>query len=225
MISDNVGMFPSPATFDTSTVITEPFSFGRPDAATIEVVSADERLEVVIAGPGMLTMNGFLADYGAFDAFLAMKVDGNFITVGFHKGMWREDFMAELVRCMPPGYEVICSEGSQLEVMIIDIVRTPTRGGSPEVGFTCSDPSQRVRWLGKNKFRIEGRAARSLSTRSELEIDVEGKRIRVAINSGDFPLATATRIRQVLPLGYTALIELPLYPGAEVIVTILRRQS
>ena len=224
MIGDNVGMFPSPA-IDPSTITTEPFSFGRPDAACIEVVSADDRLEVIVAGPGMVTMNGFLADYGAFDAYLAMKIDGNFVTVGFHKGMWREDFLAELVRCMPPGYEVVCSEGSQLEVMILDIVRLPMRGGSPEVGFTCTDASQRVRWVGKNKFRIEGRAARNLSVRSELEIDVEGKRIKVAINSGDHPLATATRIRQVLPLGYTALIELPLYPGAEVIVTILRRQS
>ena len=42
---------------------------------------------------------------------------------------------------------------------------------------------------------------------------------------GDQPLATAVRIRQVLPLGYTALIELPLFPGAEVVVTILRRHS
>ena len=224
MTCDNVGMFPSP-TLDQSTIPTEPFSFGRPDAANVEVVSSDQRLDVVLGAPGMLTMNGFLADYGPFDAFLAMKIDGNFVTVGFHKGMVKEDFFTELVRCMPPGYEVLCPEGSQSEVMIVDIIRTPARGGSPEIGFTCTDPSQRVRWVGKNKFVIEGRAARSLSVRSDLEIDVEGKRIKVAINSGDYPIATATRIRQVLPLGYTALIELPLYPGAEVIVTILRRQG
>lgn len=217
-------MLSSP-TIDSSTLSTEPFWFGRPDAAQVEVVGADERLAVMAGARGMLTMNAFLEDDGPFDAFLAMKIDGNFVTAGFHKGMVKEDFLTELVRCMPPGYEALSPEGSQSEVMIVDIVRTPARGGSPEVGFTCTDPSQRVRWAGKNKFVIEGRAARSLSIRSELGIDVEGKRIKVVVNSGDYPIATATRIRQVLPLGYTALIELPLYPGAEVIVTILRRQG
>jgi hypothetical protein len=227
MNGDNVGMLPtSTLQLDLSTIPTEPFAFGRPDAANVEVVSADPRLEVLTGATGMITMLGVLDDSGPFDAFLAMKVDGNFVTAGFHKGMLKEDFLAELGRCMPPGYEALLQpDASVSEVMVVDIIRTPNRGGSPEIGFTCTDPSQRVRWLGKNKFRIEGRAARSLSVRSELEIDVEGKRIKVAINSGDQPLATASRIRQVLPLGYTALIELPLYPGAEVIVTILRRQS
>lgn len=223
MIGDNVSMLST--AIDPSTVATDPFYFGRPDGARIELISADPRLEVMFGAEGMLTMNGFLADEGPFDAFLAMKVDGNFVTAGFHKGMDKADFFGELVRCLPPGYRAATPEGSASEVLIVDIFRTPSRGGSLEIGFTCTDPSQRVRWAGKNKFIIEGRAARSLSVRSELEIEVEGKRITIVLCSGDHPIGTAARIRQVLPLGYTALIELPLFPGAEVVVTILRRHN
>lgn len=222
MTGDNVGML---AQLDPSNVPTDPFYFGRPDGARIVLVSADPRLEVMFGAEGMLTMNGFLSDEGPFDAFLAMKVDDNFVTAAFHKGMDKEDFLHELVRSMPPGYEAKMPVGSMSEVLIVDIIRTVSRGGSPEVGFTCTDPSQRVRWAGKNKFIIEGRAMRSLSVRSELEIDVEGRHIKVMICSGDQPIATALRIRQVLPLGFTAMVELPLFPGAEVVVTILRRHS
>lgn len=224
MTGDNVGMLPV-ATFDLSNLATDPFYFGRPDGARIDLISADPRLEVMFGAEGMLTMNASLSDDGPFDAFLAMKIAGNFVTAAFHKGMDKEDFFQELVRCMPPGYQCETPEGSTSEVLIVDIFRTPNRGGSPEIGFTCTDPSQRVRWAGKNKFIIEGRAARNLSIRSELEIEVEGRRIKVVLCSGDHPVATASRIRQVLPLGYTALIELPLFPGAEVVVTILRRHN
>ena len=211
------------AQLDPSNRPTDPFYFGRPDGARIDLISADPRLEVMFGAEGMLTMNGFLSDDGPFDAFLAMKIDGNFVTAAFHKGMGKEDFFDEIVRCLPPGYEAATPEGSTSAVLIVDLFRTPHRGGSPEVGFTCTDPGQRVRWAGKNKFIIEGRAARSLSVRSELEIEIEGRRLKVILGSGDHPIATASRIRQVLPLGYTALIELPLFPGAEVVVTILRR--
>jgi hypothetical protein len=223
MTGDNVSMLA--AHLDPSTLQTDPFYFGRPNGARIDLISADPRLEVMFGAEGMLTMNGSLSDEGPFDAFLAMKIDGNFVTAAFHKGMDKDDFFQELVRCMPPGYQAQTPEGSTSEILIVDIFRTPSRGGSPEVGFTCTDPSQSVRWAGKNKFIIEGRAARSLSVRSELEIEVEGRRIKVVLGSGDHPLATAARIRQVLPLGYTAMIELPLFPGAEVVVTILRRHS
>ncbi len=210
---------------DTSSFSTDPFYFGRPDAARVELISADPRLEAMIGAEGMLILNGYLVDEGPFDAFLAMNVDGNFVTAAFHKGMDKEDFIHELQHSMPPGYEAAVPEGSASEVLIVDLFRTPSRGGNPDVGFTCTDPSQRVRFAGKNKFIIEGRAARSLSVRSELEIEVEGRRIKICLCSGDQPLATAARIRQVLPLGYTAMIELPLYPGAEVVVTILRRHN
>jgi len=223
MTGDNVGML-APIACDASNCPTDPFYFGRPDGARIDLISADPRLEVALGAQGMLTMNGFLADEGPFDSFLAMKIDGNFVTAAFHKGMDKQDF-DELVRCLPPGYQAATPEGSTSEVLIVDVFRTPSRGGSPEVGFTCTDPSQRVRWAGKNKFIIEGRAARSLSIRSELEIELEGRHIKVVIRGGDHPIATAARIRQVLPLGYTAMIELPLFPGAEVVVTVLRRHS
>lgn len=223
MTGDNVGMFASPIISDPSQLPTDPFYFGRPDGARIELVSADPRLEVAMGAQGMLTMNGFLSDEGPFDAFLAMKVDGNFVTAAFHKGMDKEDMFHALQRSLPPGFEIAAPTGSQSEVLIADVFRTPARGGKPEVGFTCTDPSQRVRFVGRNKFVIEGRVARSLSVRSELEIDVEGRRIKVVLHGGDQPIATAARIRQVLPLGYSALIELPLYAGAEVTVTILRR--
>lgn len=223
MTGDNVRMFAAPLPVDPSQLPTDPFYFGRPDGARIELISADLRLEVAMGPLGVLTMNGFLVDEGPFDAFLAMKVDGNFVTAAFHKGMDREDMFHELQRSLPPGYEIAIPTESQAEVLVVDVFRTKTRGGNPEVGFTCTDPSQRVRWAGKNKFVIEGRVARSLSVRSELELDVEGRKIKVVLHAGDQPIATAARIRQVLPLGYSALIELPLFAGAEVAVTILRR--
>lgn len=222
MTGDNVGMFASAIVSDPSQLPTDPFYFGRPDGARLEVVGADPRLDVVLGAEGMLTMNACLTDEGPFDAFLALKVDGNFVTAGFHKGMDGEDMFAEIQRSLPPGYEAATNHADS-PTLIVDVFRTPNRGGSPEVAFTCTDPSQRVRFAGKNKFVIEGRVSRSLSVRSELDIDLEGKRIKVVLHSGDQPIATAARIRKVLPLGYSALIELPLFAGAEVVVTILRR--
>lgn len=225
MRCDNVGMFAPARVPDPSTQPTDPFYFGRPNGAHLDVVSADPRLAVTLGAEGMLVLNAFLADEGPFDAFLAMKIDGNFVTAAFHQGMDRDDLVGELKRILPPGYEASTPEANIPDLLIIDVCRIPSRGGSPEVGFTCTDPGQRVRWAGKNKFVIEGRVSRSLSVRSELEVDVEGRRIKVVLHGGDQPIATAARIRQVLPLGYSALIELPLFPGAEVAVTILRRQG
>jgi hypothetical protein len=214
-------MLPTPTEFERTP--TEPFSIGRPDGAVLEVTGSDPRLEVV-AVQGVLTMTADLGDAGAFDAFLALKIDGNFVTFSFHKGMDRQDFLDEIRRGLPPGYELELPKSSN-RILVIEIVPTPSRGGSPEVGFFCTDPTQRVRFAGKNKFVIEGRAARSLSVRSELDLEIEGRHLRVILQSGDHPIATATRLRSVLPLGYSALIELPLFEGAEVAVTILRRKG
>src|SRR5688572_25428806 len=185
MAGDNVSMLSAIA--DPSTSPTDPFYFGRLDGARIDLISADPRLDVMFGAEGMLTMNGQLDDDGPFDAFLAMKIDGNFVTASFHKGMAKEDFFEELARCLPPGFEALPYSGGQPELLMLDLVRTPSRGGSPEVSFTCTDPSQRIRWAGKNKFVIEGRAARSLSIRSSLEIELEGRKVSVGLASGDHP--------------------------------------
>jgi hypothetical protein len=48
--------------------------------------------------------------------------------------------------------------------------------------------------------------------------------VRLPLAGGDFPLATAMRLRAALPKRYTALVELPMVPGGDVTLTILRRR-
>ncbi len=211
--------------WDSSRTPTEPIFFTNPAAAEVELISADPRLEAVVVTQGTLTLLADVPDEGAFDAFLAMKIDGNFVTCGFHKGMERQDFLDEVARCLPPGFDVKHATETRSEVLILEITRARSTGGSPEVSFLSTDPSQNFRWQGKNKFTIEGKAARNLSIRSELELSIEGRTVRLVLNGGDQPIATALKLRNALPPQFSALIELPLFSGAEVTVTILRRKA
>jgi hypothetical protein len=222
---------PRPANFDSYEPIltcdpqhlpTERVAFNQASHARVELVSADKRLEAAMVGYSMLTMLAYVDDAGPFDAFLALKVDGNFITVGLHKGMSRDDIVHELRRCLPLGYEAATREGSLSEVLMVNILR-PAENPDPELRFLSTDGGQQFKPMGRNRLRIEGRATRGQSIRSHLELFVEGYRVRLPLGGGDFPITTAKRLRDALPKKYTALIELPMTAGGDVTVTIRRR--
>lgn len=194
-------------------------------AARVEVVSADPRLEAKLVGNSILTLLAYVADEGPFDASLALKVDGTFVTVGLHKGMSGEEMIAAIDLALPAGYQAAAREGSMSEVLIVSVLRPATTATHDlEVSFLATDPGQMFRWAGKNKLRIEGRATKGLQPRSHLELYVEGYRVRLPLAGGDFPLSTAMRLREALPKRYSALVELPIAPGGDVTLTILRRR-
>lgn len=211
-----------PTAWERSKAPTEKVELGRRDGATLVVTRADSRLEAAVVAQGVLTLNALIGD-GPCDAGLALKVDGNFVTVGFLVGMTKAQLFGALRRCLPPGYEAQ-SLGTENGVLVVSVVRLGAQQGELELEFTCTDPAQRVRWAGPARLRIDGRAARSLSMRSELELRLERHVVRVVLRSGDHPLATAVRLRKALPPSYRALIELPTTKGGEVTVTILRQR-
>ncbi|MBK7860240.1 MAG: hypothetical protein IPJ65_16820 [Archangiaceae bacterium] len=193
--------------------------------ARATILSADARLEAKMVGESIITLLAYVADEGPFDASMALNVDGNFVTVAFHKGMSGDDMVAALDRSMPPGYQAGLREGSLSEVLIINLVRPQTPASDAlELSFLATDPSQMFRWAGRNKLRIEGRASRGLRPRPHLELHLDGYRVLLPLDGGALPLATALRLRNALPNRYAALIELPMKPGGDVTLTILRRR-
>lgn len=211
-------------TCDPNHLPTEKVAFNQSSSATVEVVSADPRLEARMVGKSILTLLAYVDDEGPFDAFIALKVDGNFLTAGLHKGMDREDMIDELNRCLPMGYEAAARDGSMSEVLIVNILRPQLQSADPEIHFLSTDVAQQFRWMGRNKLRIEGRASYGMSIRSHLELFIEGYRVRLPLAGGDFPITTAKRLREALPKHLSALIELPIFAGGDVTLTILRRR-
>jgi hypothetical protein len=203
---------------------TDPFSIevlDRPVPAKVEIVSADPRLQLARVAPSTFTLLGALPDEGPFEAFIALKVEGNFVTVGLHKGMLTDDVCAAIRATLPSGIEATM-EGTASEVIVLTFWRQQNSGSDPEVLFASTDPQQQLRWVSGNKFTITGRAARSLSMRSWVELRIEGRALKVPLKSGDAPLRTAERLRDAMPGGFTALIELPSVAGGEVSLTVLR---
>jgi hypothetical protein len=210
---------------DPSSVETEKVEMDPAAVACVEIVNADKRLEAQVVGKSVLTLLAWVDDEGPFDASLALKVDGNFFTVGLHKSMSARDIVEAIERRLPPGYQAATRDSSQSEVLIINILKPSQAKRDPELHFLSTDPSQLFKWAGKNKLRIEGRAAKGLqSLRSHLELVLEGHRVRLPLERGDFPISTAKRLRDALPKMFTALIELPLVAGGDVTLTILRRR-
>jgi hypothetical protein len=203
---------------------TDPFTIDvvdRPVPAKVEIVSADPRLELSLVAPSTFTLRGALPDEGSFEAFIALKVEGNFVTVGLHQGMLTDDVCTAIRAALPSGIEATM-EGTASEVIVLTFWRQQNSGNDPEVTFASTDPQQRLRWVSGNKFTISGRAARSLSMRAWVELSIEGRALKVPLNSGEEPLRTAARLRDAMPGGFTALIELPSVAGGDVSVTVLR---
>lgn len=211
-------------TCDPQHLPTERVAFNQASHAKVELLGADPRLEARMVGHSLLTLLAYVDDDGPFDAFLALKVDGNFLTLGLHKGMDAEDIVHEVRRCLPPGYEAATREGSLSEVLLINILRPAETRPEPQLHFLATDPAQQFSSVGRNKLVIFGRATREGRLRSHLELFIEGYRVRLPLGAGDFPITTAKRLRDALPKKYSALIELPICAGGEVTLTILRRR-
>ena len=211
-------------TCDPNHLPTEKVTFSGASHAKVELVTTDARLEARMVGSSMLTLLGWVPDEGPFDAYLALKVDGNFVSLALHQGMSSEDIIHEVRRGLPVGYEVVTREGSLSDVLMLNILRPEAGAPAPQLHFLATDPEQQFFALGRNQLRIEGRAARGLQMRSHLELFIEGYRLRLPLAGGDFPISTAKRLREALPKKYTALIGLPLIAGGDVTLTILSRR-
>ncbi|MBI3183563.1 MAG: hypothetical protein HYZ28_15610 [Myxococcales bacterium] len=197
----------------------------RPSAAKLELVSGDPRMEARVVARGTLTLLAYVPDEGPFDAYVALKVDGNFVTVAFHKGLDREGIFQAIRAALPPGFEAATPEGSESEVLIVNVMRLAGSEVAPHVMFASTDPGQRVRRAGRNKLSIDGVATRGFAHPAWIHLSVDGRQIEIPLSGGEGPLETAGLIRRALPGGYTAIIELPLYHGEEVKLTVVRRRS
>jgi hypothetical protein len=209
---------------DLQSIQTDRLEVAPVQPAVVELVKADQRLDVKVVARSTLTLLAFVEDEGPFQAHVAMKVDGNFVTFTVDGGMTSAEMIDAIAQALPPGYEPASRESSQSDVLIVTVLRPPVVQSEPEISFLSTDPSQLFRWEAKNKLRIEGRASMSLSVRSILDVYIEGYRVKLPLSRGDFPLSTANRLREALPEPFAALIELPLVPGGDVTLTILRRR-
>lgn len=221
---DNFDSLEPILTCDPNHLPTEKVTFTEASHAKVELVSADARLEARMVGSSMLTLLAWVPDDGPFDAWLALKVDGNFVSLALHQGMSGEDIIHEVRRGLPPGYEAATREGSLSDVLMLNILRPEADAPAPMLHFLSTDPEQQFLAVGRNQLRIEGRAARGQAMRSHLELFIEGYRLRLPIADGDFPISTAKRLRDALPKQYSALIGLPLIAGGDVTLTILSRR-
>ncbi len=206
---------------DTSEIITEPLAWNRPEPAELTLLASSSELEARVVAYGTLTFLGYVPDEAPFTVHLSLKVNGQLVAVGFDKSMAKEEMLEALRRALPEGYEAAANEGSQSEVLIVDVFTTGRRR-TPTVYFACTDESQNVIWAAPNKFVISGSAHRSAS---ELSLRVGKQVVKVKLREGDQPIATAHRVRAALPEDLTAIIELPFVEGDDVSVTVLSRKG
>jgi hypothetical protein len=212
-------------TTQESQIPTEVIELPRPTTAQVEVISADPRMEVRVVLPGTFTLLGYVPVEGEFEAYVAMNVDGNFITVKLDQAMSKEEIFTAFAEALPSGFEA-ATNGTQSEVLILSILRARQRTSmTPHVMFFATDPAQRYLWRARNKICIDGDAAHSSVVASTLQLTVDGHPVKIALLGGENPFETASRIRDALPPGYRALIELPVFGESTVDLTILRRQT
>jgi hypothetical protein len=210
---------------DLSQVRTERVEVDPAVPAQVQLMNADKRLDARIVAKSTLTMLAFVDDDGPFEAHLDLKVDDSFVSVTLNKTMNSADMLEAITNALPEGYEPATRESSASDVLIVTVLRPQeAHVAAPEISFLSTDPSQLFRWVAKNKLRIEGRSAMGLSLRSVIDVYIEGYRVKLPLGRGDFPLSTANRLRDALPQQYSALIELPMVPGGDVTLTILRRR-
>jgi hypothetical protein len=209
---------------DPSNLRTERVELDGEQHARVDVVMADARLELKVLAGGTLALLAYVKDGGPAEAHCALKIDGNFVTFTMTRGMSGREVMAAVQGCLPPGYQATTRESSQAGVLIVSVLRPEPAPPEPEISFLSTDPDQLFRWAGKNKVRIEGSTSKAFSVRSVLDLSVDGYRVKLPLQRGEEPLSTANRIRDALPKLFSALIELPVSPGGEVTLTVLRRR-
>jgi hypothetical protein len=207
----------------TPDALTEVVELDRPASADVQVVSADPRVEALLVLPGTLTVLAYVPREGDPEAHVALKVDGNFVTVTLTRAMTKEQIFEAFAAAMPPGFEALTND-TQSEILILSILRVPSKTSTlPHVMFASTDPLQRFLWKARNKFTIEGNAARAALVRSIVHLTVDGFPVKVVLMGGETPVGTATKLQQARPVAYDAMLELPVVGDAAVAVTGLRR--
>ncbi len=207
--------------YDSSEIVTEPITSQRPEPASLSLITASPFLEARVVAHGTLTFLGYVPDEAPFTVRLSLRVNDQLVVVGFDKSMIKEEMMEAFRKALPDGYEAAANEGSQSEVLIVDIFTTGHRK-PPQVFFACTDDAQNVIWAGPNKFVISGAAK---SRASEISLRVGKRLVKMKLREGDQPIATANRLREALPDELTAIIELPFVEGDDVSVTVLSRNG
>ena len=201
---------------DVITIVDEP--------ATLQLLSADDRLEAQVVSNGTIAMLGFVAEApGAKPAVLALKVDANFVSVSLAPGLQHQHLTEQLRDALPQGYELARLPGSSPDVLILKIVRRHPVAAEPLIEFKCDDPGQCFIWAGNNRLQISGACAHG-PNRASLALTIDGKRLGLWLMPGDLPITTALRLRDALPARYSALVELPHAEGGDVSITILARR-
>ena len=102
---------------------------------------------------------------------------------------------------------------------------TPARTEIPEVRFVSFDPSQGLKYVSENSFRIEGTAAQESVSKSLHVIRVDRRVVKIPLVGGETPLVTAFRIRDSLPSEYMATVRAGRPATAWAVVSIWRQDQ
>lgn len=206
---------------DDSDPITEPITWTRPEPAELRIIGASRELEARVVAPGTITFLGYVPDEAPFTVGVSLKVNEHLVALNFDKTMAKEEMLEAFRKALPEGYEVAGNEGSQSEVLIVDVFNTVTLRPQP-MHFACTDERQFMVWAGANKFIVTGKVA---GKKSCLSLKVGKQVVKVNLSEGDQPIATANRVRAALPDDLTAIIELPFTDGSDVSVTVLSKKG
>jgi hypothetical protein len=206
---------------DNSDPITEPITWTRPEPAELRIIAASIELEARVVAPGTITFLGYVPDEAPFATCISLKVNEHLVALNFDKTMGKEEMLEAFRKALPEGYEIAGNEGSQSEVLIVDVFTTVTLRPQP-MHFACTDDRQIMIWAGNNKFIVTGKVA---GKKSCLSLRVGSKVVKVNLSEGDQPIVTANRVRAALPDDLTAIIELPFTEGADVSVTVMSRKG
>lgn len=206
---------------DNSDPITEPITWTRPEPAELRILAGCNQLEARVVAPGTITFLGYVPDDAPFATCISLKVNEHLVALNFDKTMAKEEMLEAFRKALPEGYELAGNEGSQSEVLIVDVFSTVTLRPKP-VHFSCTDDRQVVLWAGANKFMVTGKVS---GKKSYLDLKVGSDRVKVNLSEGDSPIVTANRVRAALPEHLTAIIELPFTEGADVSVTVMSRKG
>ncbi|MFT3842779.1 MAG: hypothetical protein QM723_37670 [Myxococcaceae bacterium] len=206
---------------DNSDPITEPITWTRPEPAALRVIAASRELEARVVAPGTMTFLGYVPDEAPFTVCISLKVNEHLVALNFDKTMGKEEMLEAFRKALPEGYEIAGNEGSQSEVLIVDVFNTVALRPEP-MHFVCSDERQIMIWAGSNKFVVTGKVA---GKKSCLSLKVGKQVVKVNLCEGDQPIVTANRVRAALPEDLTAIIELPFTEGSDVSVTVMSKKN
>ena len=141
---------------------------------------------------------------------LKLIFDGRELCLPLAAGMVPTDIFELIESTLPSDLEAIARAfpgAGPLGSLTIQLVRRQHPESSvPQVRIIeASDRKQRVCFLGNNRLMIAGTALGSPPARLELEID--GRRLTLAVKKGDSARRTGKSLSTALPPGYRAILE------------------